>query len=120
MNKTFLPLAFTLFLLPVTVIPSETSAIQDKPVYEVQSKNPEQFPSNNKIEIDALNSMSEEAIDSLPQLCFDLASNALKTSVIIKYKQGEARAELNLGSYYFKEKKLFKGSCMYSFSNVHW
>lgn len=115
MNKTFLPLAFTLFLLPVTVIPSETSAIQDKPVYEVQSKNPEQFPSNNKIEIDALNSMSEEAIDSLPQLCFDLASNALKTSVIIKYKQGEARAELNLGSYYFKEKNYLKAvACILS------
>ena len=119
MRRTILLLVFISFLLPITAMTSAISAVLVRPVYKMQSPNQKQLSLNDKFEIDALNTLSEKAIDSLPQLCFNLASSALKTSVIIKYKQGEARAELNLGSYYFKEKNYLKAvDCILSAMDI--
>jgi PAS domain S-box-containing protein len=75
------------------------------PVYEMQSQNKKQLSSNDKFEVDALNTLSEKNIDSFPQVSYDLALRALKLSVSIRYKRGEGMAQIHLGSYYYREVK---------------
>jgi PAS domain S-box-containing protein len=68
------------------------------------SKNQRQLPSKVKFEIDALNGLSAEYMDSIHILSHDLATKALRLSRLINYKKGESLALLNLGFIYYWRK----------------
>jgi len=66
--------------------------------------NPAKLPEKVRIEIDALNSLSDKYMDSIILLSHDLATEALRLSKLTNYKKGEAKADINLGFYYFTRK----------------
>jgi PAS domain S-box-containing protein len=56
---------------------------------------------NDKFEIEALNKLSLNYLDTLPLVSYDLAVKALNLSKLIKYREGEAVSDIRIGMHYY-------------------
>lgn len=74
----------------------------------VSSKDEAGIPLYEKIEIDALNKLSLDYIDSLPLVSYDLAIKAMNQSKYINYRKGEAISSIRLGLHFYKMKIYLK------------
>jgi PAS domain S-box-containing protein len=110
-----LAILFALLIIPGLAFPIFATSDKDVQVKEVKVKK--QLLIYDNFEVDALNTLSAKNLDSLPQLGFDLATRALQLSKLLKYKRGEAMADINLAYFYYSIKKYLK-SVDYLFTSL--
>ena len=67
----------------------------------VHPKDRALFQLNDKFEIEALNKLSLNYLDTLPLVSYDLAVKALNLSKLIKYREGEAVSDIRIGMHYY-------------------
>jgi two-component sensor histidine kinase len=95
---------FTLIFALVIGIHPALSEPASGSVHAVTQNNSGKLPSKAIVEVNALNGLSEKYMDSLQEISFDLATQALRLAKLINYRKGEAAAYYNLGFHFLRQK----------------